>query len=120
MIRIVEYLPQLSAVKQIGDLFLGTIRLIPGRNEVDSEKWKEYADHPLVKQRIQHGIIRVISDQPTVIAPPETKKSTRTSTSVVTQLAEEETTPAVVDVSTFVARPPEIEKTPTPPTPSKK
>lgn len=113
MIGIVEYLPQLSSVKQIGDLFLGPIRLIPGRNEVDTEKWKEYADHPGVRQRIEQGILRVTFDQPTVITPPETKKSTRTSTSVITQL-EEETTPAVADVSTFVIRPPEVEKTPTP------
>lgn len=112
MIGIIEYLPQLSSVKQIGELFLGPIRLVPGRNEVDTEKWKEYADHPLVKQRIEQGILRVTFDQPTVITPPETKKSsTRTTTSVVTQL-EEETTPATVDVSTFVTRPPEVEKTP--------
>ncbi len=112
MIGIVEYLPQLSSVKQIGELFLGTIRLMPGRNEVDTEKWKEYAEHPLVKQRIEQGILRVTFDQPTVITPPETKKSTRVSTPVETKLVAQEVTPEVVDVSAFAVRPPEVERTP--------
>lgn len=115
MIGIVEYLPQLSAVKQIGDLFLGPIRLIPGQNEVDTEKWKEYADHPGVKQRIAQGILRVTFDQPTIITPPEVKKTIRVSTPVETELVAQEPTPETVDASAFVARPPEVAKTPTPP-----
>lgn len=115
MIGIVEYLPQLSSVKQIGDLFLGTIRLIPGRNEVDTEKWKEYANHPLVKQRIEQGILRVTFNQPTVITPPEVKKTMRVATPVETELVAQDPTPETVDVSAFVVRPPEIAKTPTPP-----
>lgn len=115
MIGIVEYLPQLSSVTQIGDLFLGPIRLIPGRNEVDTEKWKEYADHPGVKQRIEQGILRVTFDQPTVITPPEVKKTMRVSTPIETELVAQDSTPETVDVSTSVVRPPEVAKTPTPP-----
>lgn len=115
MIGYVEYLPQLSAVKQTGDLFIGTMQLVPGRNEVDIDKWKEFADHPGIKARQEQGIIRVLFEQPTVITPPDTKKATRVSTPVETKLVAQEATPETVDVSAFVTRPPEVEKTPTPP-----
>lgn len=115
MIGIIEYLPQLSPVRQGGDLFIGSIQLVAGKNQVDTEKWKEYADLPLVKQRIEQGILRVTFDEPTVITLPETKKSTRVSTPVETKLVAQEITPEVTDTSAFVIRPPEVEKNPTPP-----
>lgn len=116
MIGLIEYLPQLSPIRQSGDLFIGSIQLVAGRNEVDIDKWKEVADHPLIKQRQEQGIIRVLFESPTVITPPENKKATaRVATPVETKLATQETTPETVDVSAFVTRPSEVEKTPIPP-----
>lgn len=112
MLGLIEYLPQLSPIRQSGDLFIGPIQLVAGRNEVDIDKWKEVADHPLIKLRQEQGIIRVLFEQPTVITPPDTKKAARISTPVETKLVAQETTPEVVDVSAFVTRPPEVEKTP--------
>ncbi|MEG4149010.1 hypothetical protein [Microcoleus sp. Pol12B5] len=114
ILGIVEYLPQLNSVKQTGDLFIGGMQLVTGKNEVDIETWKEHANHPLIKKRIEQGILRVFFDQPTVITPPENKRASRTSTPVETKL-EQEVIPIAVDTSTFVVRPPEVEKTPTPP-----
>jgi hypothetical protein len=111
MIGLIDYLPQLSPIRQSGDLFIGPIQLVAGRNEVDTDKWKEFADHPLVKLRQEQGIIRVLFEQPTVIAPPDGKKAARASTPVETKLVAQEITPEVVDMSAFVARPPEVEKT---------
>lgn len=113
MIVLVDYLPQLSPIRQSGDLFVGSIQLTPGRNEVDRDKWEEFADHPQIKLRKEQGLIRVLSEQPTVIAPPESKKA-RVSTPVETKLTEQEINPNI-DMSAFVVRPPEVEKTPTPP-----
>lgn len=125
MIGLIEYLPQLSPIRQSGDLFIGPIQLVAGRNEVDIDKWKEFSDHPLIKLRQEQGIIRVLFEQPTVITPPETKEFARVTTPVETKLVSKEATPEVVDVSAFVTRPPEVEKpatlpkevekTPTPP-----
>ena len=112
MIGIIEYLPQLSSDRQSGDLFVGSIQLVAGRNEVDIDKWKEIADHQLVKLRQEQGIIRVLFEPPTVIVSPDSKKSARTSTPVETKLVTPEISPESVDVSSFVARPSEIEKTP--------
>lgn len=121
IIGIVEYLPQLNAVKQTGDLFIGGIQLVAGRNEVDMDKWREVADYPGVKARKEQGILRVTFDRPTVIAAPEAKKSVRNSVPVETNLESEiPASPVVPDASTSVSRPPEIEKTPTAPIPSKK
>lgn len=111
MIGIIEYLPQLSPIRQSGDLFIGSIQLVAGRNEVDIDKWKEIADHPLVKLRQEQGIIRVLFEPPTVIVSPDSKKSTRVSTSVETKLVTQELSPDITDVSAFVVRPPEVEKT---------
>src|SRR4028118_505810 len=120
MIGYVEYLPQLSPVPQSGDLFVGSIQLVAGKkNEVDIDKWKEVADHPLIKLRQEQGIIRVLFEQPTVIAPPDTKKTVRASAPVETKLVAQDPTHETADVSASVARPPEVEKTSTPPTPSK-
>lgn len=112
MIGIIEYLPQLSPDRQGGDLFIGSIQLVAGRNEVDIDKWKETADHQLVKQRQEQGIIRVLFESPTIIVSPDNKKSARTSASVETKLVTPEISPESVDVSAFVVRPPEVEKTP--------
>ena len=112
MIGLVEYLPQLSPVKQSGDLFVGTIQLVAGRNEVDIDKWKEFADHPLIKLRQEQGIIRVLFEQPTIISASEGKKA-RTSTPVETKLLTQELANEAVDTSAFVVRPPEVEKTTT-------
>jgi hypothetical protein len=121
IIGIVEYLPQLSPVPQSGDLFVGSIQLVAGKkNEVDIDKWKEVADHPLIKLRQEQGIIRVLFEQPTVIAPPDTKKTARVSAPIETKLIAQEASSEAADVSAFVTRPSEVEKTPTPPTPSKK
>lgn len=113
-IGIVEYIPSLGPTKQGGDLFIGSVQLVAGRNEVDIDKWNEFAGHPLVKSRKEQGIIRVLFELPTIIVPPETKKTTRTSTPVETKLAQD-ITPEVVDISASVVRPPEVEKTPIPP-----
>ena len=110
MIGIIEYLPQLSPIRQSGDLFIGSIQLVAGRNEVDIDKWKEIADHPLVKLRQEQGIIRVLFEPPTVIVSPDSKKSARTSAPVETKLVQE-ISPEIADVSAFVVRPPEVEKT---------
>jgi hypothetical protein len=112
MIILVDYLPQLSPIRQSGDLWVGSIQLTPGRNEVDSDKWEEFANHPQIKLRKEQGLIRVLSEQPTVIVSPDSKKSARVSTPVETKLVAQETTPEAVDVSAFVVRPPEVEKTP--------
>jgi hypothetical protein len=121
MIGYVEYLPQLSQVPQSGDLFVGSIQLVAGKkNEVDIDKWKEVADHPLIKLRQEQGIIRVLFEQRTVITPPDTKKIARVSAPVETKLIAQEATPEVADVSAFVTRPPEVEKSPTPPPSPKK
>lgn len=112
MIILVDYLPQLSPIRQSGDLFIGSIQLTPGRNEVDSDKWEEFADHPQIKLRKEQGLIRVLSEQPTVIVPPDNKKSARVSTPVETKLGTQETPPEPVDVSAFVVRPPEVERIP--------
>lgn len=108
---IIEYLPQLSPDRQGGDLFIGSIQLVAGRNEVDIDKWKEIADHQLVKLRQEQGIIRVLFESPTIIVSPDSKKSVRTSTPVETKLVAPEISPESVDVSAFVVRPPEVEKT---------
>lgn len=112
-IGIVEYIPSLSPTKQGGDLFVGSVQLVAGRNEVDIDKWNEFADHPLIKSRKEQGIIRVLFGEPTIIVPSEAKKTTRTSTPVETKLVAQEITPEVADMSAFVVRPPEVEKTPT-------
>lgn len=109
-IGIVEYLPSLSPTKQGGDLFVGSIQLVAGRNEVDIDKWNEFADHPLIKSRKEQGLIRVLFEQPTIIVPSEAKKTTRTSTPVETKLTTQGLAPEVVDTSAFVVRPPEVEK----------
>ena len=121
MIGFVEYLPQLSQVPQSGDLFVGSIQLVAGKkNEVDIDKWKEVADHPLIKLRQEQGIIRVLFEQPTVIASPDIKKTARVSTPIETKLVAQEPTPETTDVSASVSRPPEVEKAPTPPPSPKK
>jgi hypothetical protein len=111
---IVEYIPSLSPTKQGGDLFVGSVQLVAGRNEVDIDKWNEFADHPLIKSREEQGLIRVLFGQPTIIVPPEAKKTARTSTPVETKLTQD-ITPEAVDMSAFTVRPPEVEKTPIPP-----
>lgn len=107
---IVEYIPSLSPTKQGGDLFIGSMQLVAGRNEVDIDKWNEFANHPLVKSRKEQGIIRVLFEQPTIIVPPEVKRTARASTPVETKLTQD-VTPEAVDTSTFAVRPPEVEKT---------
>lgn len=87
MIGIVEYIPPSM---QRGNLIVGDTMLVPGRNEVDIDKWREFAENPLVKQRIEQGILRVSFDQPTVIvadAPGNKKeKVSRVSPPVETKL----------------------------------
>jgi hypothetical protein len=112
-IGIVEYIPSLSPTKQGGDLFVGSVQLVAGRNEVDIDKWNEFADHPLIKSRKEQGLIRVLFEQPTIIVPSEAKKTTRTSAPVETKLVAQEITPEVANMSAFVVRPSEVEKTPT-------
>jgi len=112
-IGIVEYIPSLSPTKQGGDLFVGSVQLVAGRNEVDIDKWNEFADHPLIKSRKEQGLIRVLFGEPTIIVPSEAKKTTRTSAPVETKLVAQEITPEVANMSAFVVRPPEVEKTPT-------
>lgn len=110
---IVEYIPSLSPTKQGGDLFVGSVQLVAGRNEVDIDEWNKFADHPLVESRKEQGIIRVLFEQPTIIVPPEAKKTTRASAPVETKLTQD-ITPEAVDMSAFAVRPPEVEKTPIP------
>lgn len=118
MIGIVEFLPQLSDSKQIGDLLINGMRLIPGKNEVDINKWQQISENSLIRSRIEKGIIRVLFENPSLIAietKQKEKASPRTSTPVETKLETESAAlPVAVDVSAFVVRPPEVEKTPTP------
>ena len=119
VIGIVEYLPQLSESKQVGDLLVNGMRLIPGKNEVEIAKWQEISKSPLIQSRIDKGIIRVLFEEPTFVAAETGKRdktTTRTSTPVETKLeAEIPASPVAIDGSVFVVRPPEVEKTPTPP-----
>lgn len=117
IVGIVEYLPQLSEQKQVGDLLVNGMRLIPGKNEVDIAKWQQSSKNPLIQSRIDKGIIRVLFENPSLVAVDTGKKektTSRTSTPVETKL-EQEVTPIAVDTSTFVVRPPEVEKPPTSP-----
>lgn len=41
----------------------GELYLIPGINEVKEEIWKEVADHPLVKKRIETGQITILKPE---------------------------------------------------------
>lgn len=74
MLGIVEYLPHVNGSRQVGDLLIGSIHLIPGNNEVDIDEWDASANHPLIQQRIQQGIIRVTFAQPAVIVVPDNGK----------------------------------------------
>lgn len=119
IIGIVEYLPQLSDSKQIGDLLINGMRLIPGKNEVDINKWQQMSGKSSIQSRIDKGIIRVLFETPSLVVvetKQEEKASLRTSTPVETNLeAEISTLPIAPDTSAFVVRPPEVAKTPTPP-----
>ena len=115
IIGIVEYLPQLGDSKQVGDLLINGMRLIPGKNEVDINKWQQMSGHPLIQSRIDKGIIRILFENPSLIAVDTKQKekvSARTSTPVETKLeVEAPALPVTVDMSAFVVRPPEVEKT---------
>lgn len=114
IIGIVEYLPQLSESRQVGDLLIDGMRLIPGKNEVDITKWQQSSKNPLIQARIDKGIIRVLFENPSLIAVDTGKKektTSRTSTPVETKLTQD-VTPEAVDMSVFAVRPPEVEKTP--------
>lgn len=120
MIGIIEYIPKLNVVRHDGDLIIGKIHLTAGKNEVDTEEWAKFANHPLIKPRIEQGIIRVSFDKPTIITSSNTisnkkeKTGTRYTTQIETELEPEPTpSPApVIDTTSFVVRPTEVEKPP--------
>lgn len=110
MLGIVEYLPQLDPSRQVGDLLIGSIRLLPGKNSVDIDLWRQIAELPLVKQRIEAGIIRAQFDSnPSIIIPAVSSgvskgknkdsdsKVTRQSTPIETELAPVESIPEAVE-----------------------
>lgn len=41
---------------------VGAIDFLPGVNEVDPKKWAEVEKHPLVKVRLEEGILQVLSE----------------------------------------------------------
>lgn len=41
---------------------VGSIDFLPGVNEVDAKKWAEVEKHPLVKVRLEEGILQVLSE----------------------------------------------------------
>ncbi len=117
MFGIIDYQPQRGPIQKHGDLICSpSIKLTEGLNEVDIDEWSRIADTPAIKSRIEAGVIRPTFAPPTIVTVTEKSTTTRKSTPIETKLAAQpETTPEVVDVSAFVTRPPEVEKTPTPP-----
>lgn len=110
MLGIIEYLPHVNGSKQIGDLLIGNIQLIPGNNEVDINEWEACANHPLIQQRIQQGIIRVTFAHPAVIVVSDSgkkEKVPRTASPVETKLNAE---PTVGVIEPIVQPPIEPEK----------
>lgn len=41
---------------------VGQLEFLPGVNEVDPKKWAEVEKHPLVKVRLEEGILQVLSE----------------------------------------------------------
>ena len=42
---------------------VGNVRLVPQMNDVDDSKWDAIKDHPHVQNKIQNGVIAVVSEK---------------------------------------------------------
>lgn len=117
MIGIVEYQPRLDPSQQAGDLFIGDIQLIEGMNQVDIDKWNQFANHPLIQARISSGVIRPTFTAQTIIQVTE-PKSRKVEKSVAEAVVTNQVTTVLNPITEALSvdtlstiRPSELEKT---------